>query len=573
MTSKVRCTVENFGSDPAPGKPKVCAVAPGPSAGTAQPSRSHSRSRGNTLSEDPSVETQWGTVKKPALPDTVCGTPLRAALVPTEGRIDALDEKPGMSKPDTARIQQAIDACPAGQAVRLIAGDEGESGFLTGPLKLKSGVTLWIDDGVTLFGSRNPRDYDKGPGTCGTAVATHQNTSACAPLILVDATSGSGIVGHGAIDGRGGSLLTAGPNAGKRSWWDVAYQSKSDLLYQQNPRLIQVNDSSDFTLYGITVMNSPKFHIVTSRVKGVTAWDIKILSPSLAYTKPGYACPAGSTPDKMTPATCFTPDTIKNTDGFDPGLSQQVLLAYSYISTGDDDVAVKSSGVITDDYDGAGKSSGKPGTRQLHFAHNHFYYGHGLSVGSELNSGVSDMQVVDLTIDGHDSPNGIGLRIKSDSSRGGKVDQVGYSGICMRNVQRPLVFDSYYSAKTGTAYPSFTNVRITGMHNLGSQAYAGGALTFAGYMGHGQDNPITVTLDNVVFDSDPTLDPGKFGSSKAPDTATHFTLGPGPVSFASLIATSSHDDVTVNGTPGEMTPVDCSNAFVPLKSVLPASPI
>ncbi|EGH26571.1 polygalacturonase, partial [Pseudomonas amygdali pv. mori str. 301020] len=41
--------------------------------------------------------------------------------------------------------------------------------------------------------------------------------------------------------------------------------------------------------------------------------------------------------------TCFTPETVKNTDGFDPGQSNKVLLAYSYISTGDDNVAIKSS--------------------------------------------------------------------------------------------------------------------------------------------------------------------------------------------------------------------------------------
>jgi polygalacturonase len=54
---------------------------------------------------------------------------------------------------------------------------------------------------------------------------------------------------------------------------------------------------------------------------------------------------------------------------------------------------------------------------------------------------------------------------------------------------------------------------------------------------------------------------------------THFTLGPGPVSFANSIVTSTAADVTVSGSPGNAVPVDCSGAFVPLKSVLPDSPI
>ena len=71
------------------------------------------------------------------------------------------------SKPDTGRIQLAMDRCKPGQAVELKAGG-GHDAFLTGPLELRRGVTLLVDKGVILFGSRNPRDYDVVPGLCGT---------------------------------------------------------------------------------------------------------------------------------------------------------------------------------------------------------------------------------------------------------------------------------------------------------------------------------------------------------------------------------------------------------------------
>ncbi len=502
------------------------------------------------------MTTQWGTVTEPALPSTPCAT-LRASFTPVGGSVDSFDTNPANSQPDTSRIQQAISACPAGQAVKLIAGASGETGFLSGPLTLKSGVQLWIDPNVTLFASRNPADFDNGPGSCGTATSSDPN--ACNPFILASGTVNSGIVGGGAIDGRGGSLLTSGPNAGKRSWWDVAWQSKSGLN-QQNPRLIQVNKGSNFTLHNITVQNSPNFHIVTSGVSGVTAWGIKILSPSAVYTKPSYACAAGTTPDVLTPATCFTPDTVKNTDGFDPGTSNKVLLAYSYISTGDDDVAVK--------------AGGSPASTQLTFAHNHFYYGHGMSIGSETDAGLSDLAVIDLSIDGYDSPNGNGLRIKSDSSRGGNVHNVSYSQICLRNLRRPLVFDPFYSSATGSKYPNFNGIKLSGVHSLGSAKYGGGLMTFAGYALNGQNNPLTITLDNVVFDGkQPTFDTGHNGGPSTLPANVHFTFGPGPVSFASAIAASPSTDVTVTGTPGTATAVDCSKAFVPLSSVLPNSPI
>src|ERR1700678_1532961 len=66
------------------------------------------------------------------------------------------------SKPDTARIQQAMDHCKPGQAVELKPA-AGHDAFLSGPLQLRAGVTLLIDKGAILFGSRNPRDYDVVP--------------------------------------------------------------------------------------------------------------------------------------------------------------------------------------------------------------------------------------------------------------------------------------------------------------------------------------------------------------------------------------------------------------------------
>lgn len=504
------------------------------------------------------VRTQWGIVSEPALPDATCAT-LGAALTPVHGSIDSADSLPSNSQPDTQRIQHAIDTCPAGQAVKLVRGAAGASGFLSGPLRLRSGIKLWIDDGVTLFASRNPADYDNGTGTCGTATTSHQRS--CNAFILAPDTVGSGIVGGGAIDGRGGSVLTSGPNAQVRSWWDVAYQNKTDGLSQQNPLLIQIHGGSDFTLYRVAVLNAPNFHIVSSGVSGITAWGIKILSPSLAYTKRGYACPINSTPDKLTPASCFTPETVKNTDGFDPGESDHVLLAHSYVSVGDDNVAVK--------------SHGKRSSTDLAFIDNHFYYGHGMSIGSETDSGLRNMVVADLAIDGFDSPGGIGLRIKSDASRGGKVDGVSYQRICMRNVRQPLVFDPYYRpADAGTRYPRFTNIKVSELRSLGSRKYGSGQVTFAGFNAAGQRNPLLITLDNVIFDGpQPTFGRGRSGGPEMSPVATHFVLGPGAVSLASSLSPSNANDVTVENTVSASAPFDCSAAFVPLSKVLADSPI
>ncbi|MGV2106661.1 glycoside hydrolase family 28 protein, partial [Agrobacterium vitis] len=508
---------------------------------------------------EPAVATQWGSVTAPEVPSNLCAT-LTAGLTAKDGSLDHADADGKAPHPDQMRLQAAIDGC-AGGAVKLVPGAEGQDAFLSGPLSLKSGVVLWIDKGVTLFASRDPRDYDSGAGDCGTANSSAAKT--CKPLIAAKDTKAAGIVGEGKIDGRGGSLLLSGDNAGKRSWWDVAWQSKQGLI-QHVFRLVEIDGGENFTLHRITLLNSPNFHVVSNGVTGLTAWGIKILSPSAVYTRPNYACPPETTPDKLTPATCFTPDTVKNTDGFDPGQSSKVVLAYSAISTGDDHVAIKAGG-------------DKPSTRMT-FAHNRFYYGHGMSIGSETNSGVDGIHVYDLVMDGHDSPNGNGLRIKSDTSRGGKVTNVLYEDVCMRNVAFPLVFDTRYSHKTGDRIPDFSGITVRNLRYTGSTTGSGGHVVLRGIKDDAHYQPLGLFLDTIQFDgSQPLLVGSADPAAKDPPLNAHVTLGPGPVSFADLLKADPARRVkTVNlvdaSEEDPVPPLDCSSAFVPFSSFLEGAP-
>jgi len=452
------------------------------------------------------VNTSLGAVSEPklppepSLPKAVCTT-LTAKLTQTGGLLpDSAD-----TSPDTSRLEAALKACQAGHAVKLSA-DSSKNAFLSGPITLPSDVTLWIDKGVTLFASRNPKDFDKpGDNTCGTVTNTSGN---CVPFITVSNTKNSGLVGDGIIDGRGGSNLI-GHNA---SWWDNAMQAKTHGTIQHNPRLIQIINSSNFTLYRITVQNAPNFHVLTIGVNGFIAWGVKIHTPTAVY--PSYNA-----------------STTKNTDGIDPDSSSNVIIAYSYISAGDDNVAIKT---------GSGPSS------NITIAHNHFYKGHGMSIGSTTNHGVSNVLVYNLTLDGADN----GLRIKSDSTRGGLVTNIKYSQVCIRNVDMPITFDAYYSSSTGTLYPNFQNITVSDVHILSSTKRQ---LALRGY---NAEYPLKVTFDNVI--SDLPLD-------HVTASDAYITEGPGAVTNLPIKA-SSASNVKLYGTPGKSTPVDCSHVFVPFPS-------
>jgi hypothetical protein len=78
----------------------------------------------------------------------------------------------------------------------------------------------------------------------------------CKSLITVNQAPGSGIMGDGSIDGRGGAKLVGQ----EVTWWDLAKTAKIMDQNQSVPRLISVRQSNNFTLYRITLHNSPNFH-------------------------------------------------------------------------------------------------------------------------------------------------------------------------------------------------------------------------------------------------------------------------------------------------------------------------
>nr|ANJ43652.1 glycoside hydrolase family 28 [Sipyloidea sipylus] len=353
----------------------------------------------------------------------------------TEPKIpSACSSLSGTGKDETSTIQKALTSCAKGKALHLASGT-----FLSGPLTIPSGVSLWVDSGVVLKASTNPNDYDEGKNTCGTL---DSSGSGCKPFITIKGATGTGIYGKGTIDGQGGQTMT-----GKsESWWELARDAQTKKKKQNAPRLIQIDNSKDITLYLITLKNSPNFHVASKSTNGFTAWGV----------------------------TINTPGTARNTDGIDPMGSQNITIAHCNIATGDDNVAIK---------------AGNAATKHVSILNNKFGVGHGMSIGSEVNYGVSDVTVTTLTLDGTTN----GLRIKSDKSRGGLVTGVTYSGVCMHNVKNPIVLDTQYSSASGSHIPTFKGITFSNVKVL-----TAGTFTFDGIS---DSNPVEATMSNVHIKS------------------------------------------------------------------------
>jgi polygalacturonase len=428
-------------------------------------------------------------VTEPRLPQ-ICKI-LYAELTPKNG---LLPEEPiERHYRDNDRITKAMQGCPAGKAVVLHASKNGKSVFLISPLHLRAGVTLVVDATAAVWGSRDPRNYDVTPGSCG---IVGERGPGCLPLILAEDAPHAGIMGEGVIDGRGGAKLI-GLN---ETWWELAHRAKVEDSNQAVSRILVVRRSPDFTLYRITLRNSPSCHVSTEQTSGFTAWGVHIDTPKWA----------------------------RNTDGIDPQAgSSNISIIDSWIRSGDDNISPKSTaaGAVT----------------HMTVRNTHFYNGHGFGIGSQTSGGLSAIRVEDLTIDGSDN----GLRIKSDKSRGGLVDDVRFDNVCMRNVGNPIVLTPFYTTFAGDKIPVYRNIVLRNVHSLGA-----GPLTIAGF---DAAHRLEATFDNVVVDGVRASD---ITSRHAILTIRHGNLEPGG---------SAAEDVRVSGTTGGEQPYSCIGKFVPFE--------
>jgi polygalacturonase len=395
------------------------------------------------------------------------------------------------AKLDTARIQTAMDKCDKGKAVELATAGANNA-FLAGPLQLRTGVILLVDKGVTLYASRDAHVFETSPDSCA---KVNNERNGCHPFITAVNANDSGIMGDGTIDARGGSKVL-GKNM---SWWDIAATSAGGTTPQQVPQLLTTNHADNFTLYRITLKNAPHFHFVPGNSNGITVWGLKI----------------------------DTPDHTPNTDGFDPGGgTKNITVIYSYVRDGDDDIVLK---------------GGTGGVANMSVLHSHIYSGHGMSIGGETYGGISHLLVRDLSLDGTAN----GIRIKSNPTSGGLVDDVKYEDVCIRNSRVPIILTTSYAWPGGQAgeIPIFQHIVLRNVRVEG-----GGKIQI--------DGLDTAHRIGVQFDGVELLD----GSSQYKTTVKHadVMLGPGPVNLE-----LAGEDATVQGKPGKGKLDGCKDKFVP----------
>lgn len=161
---------------------------------------------------------------------------------------------------NTDSIQKAIDICHDSGGGKVVV----PSGiFVTGALRLRGGVTIYIDTDGTLQGSRSIKDWAMKrqvipwAGYFGWAA---QAWGSC--LIYAENAENITLEGKGTIDGQGGPHLGFFPNQGSN----------------ERPMIFRTFGCKNITLRGITFTNPASFTTLFSRSEGILIDGIKIRS-------------------------------------------------------------------------------------------------------------------------------------------------------------------------------------------------------------------------------------------------------------------------------------------------------
>jgi polygalacturonase len=285
----------------------------------------------------------------------------------------------GSAASDTERIQQSLNLCSPGQAVILRAHGENQE-FHSAPLILPRGVTLFIDRGVILYASRNPRDYDLAPGSCG--AAPRGKAASCKPFLYSYQAAYSGVVGAGAIDGQGAA------------WWGMVAAAEKSGKPITVPDLVSSYESQGFRIAGITLRNAAGIHAAIFKTTGLSVADLKIDSPEKNS--------AASTGLLLSNAISATISNL-------------------WIRAPGDAIALKASIL------GA--------TSNVAIRDAHIFGGRGISIGDDTYGSVRDVTFDGVSIDGARAA----FAFNRKGTQGGEARQIHASNACLHDVAEPVI--------------------------------------------------------------------------------------------------------------------------------------
>lgn len=294
--------------------------------------------------------------------------------------------------------------------------------WLTGPIVLQSNIDLHLERNAVIFFSPDKSLY----------VDPNPHAGRVLPCIGANRCKNISITGHGTIDGNGAQWrpvkrskvsdvewkrfkAMGGVERQDGSLWypwelksgypDVAATPEKQEVKRND--IFRVNNCENILLEGVTIQNSPKFHVHPFNSRNIIIDGITVRCPWNA----------------------------QNGDAIDLSDCHQALIVNSVVDAGDDGLCMKSGEFK--------KGALVNGCEDILICDNIVYHAHGgFVIGSEDICGMHRIVVRDCTFSGTDT----GLRFKSAIGRGGKTGDIFISGIMMTDItDQAIVFECNYA--------------------------------------------------------------------------------------------------------------------------------
>ena len=384
---------------------------------------------------------------------------------------------------NTEAFRKAISALTKKGGGRLVVP---QGVWLTGPIVLKDNIDLHIERNAIVLFSPDKSLFVDAEG----------KSSRCDPGIKALKRKNIAITGEGIIDGNGAQWRPV-----KRSkvsdtewkrfaaiggverqngalWypWDVkaGYKNIADTPENHEKSrqdLIRLTDCENILIEGVTVQNSPRFHVHPCNSKNIIIDGITVRCPWNA----------------------------QNGDAIDLSDCHQALIVNSVVDAGDDGICMKS---------GKAKATALVnGCEDILIEDNTVFHAHGgFVIGSEDITGMKRIVVRRCRFSGTDT----GLRFKSGIGRGGKTEDIHISDIVMNDItDEAIVFQCDYvdrpagsegkKAKTsGSEFvPEFTDIHISNVVCRGAKT----AIKAKGVEGMNCIHDIEIANSTIVYTS------------------------------------------------------------------------
>jgi polygalacturonase len=329
---------------------------------------------------------------------------------------------------NTEAFRKAIEACSKSGGGYVVV-PEGK--WFTGAVHLKSNVNLHFEEGAEIHFSDDPNDYLPPVFTrwAGTELYNYS------PLIYANNCVNIAITGPGKLFGHG------------EEWWSWLWQGEPTIKKIYEDQVLK-NIPPDQRIYGTREAGLRPLFINPVNCKNVLFEGFTISSPGPFWTFDITYCE-----NVIVRGLAIKTFGGVGTDGINLNSTRNALIEYCFIHAGDDGICLKSG--INEDGWRVGRPTENVVIRNISDFKSHA----GVAIGSDMSGDVRNVYVHDCQY----LESIKGLRIKSNPSRGGIVENIWYENIKMENIFREAIlietnYISFMPSENGKAYPVFRNL-------------------------------------------------------------------------------------------------------------------